>query len=348
MSSFLPGDLTLGTKESVGRYFSLISVIPSLVLSAWLYLLLASGAPDGEPSVGMLEHNLGRAQPAQGLAVASFALILALVLHPLQFSMVQALEGYWGTTALGRELQTRKAVRHLLRLGHATKRADRLRNTAENEDDEWVAQALLNGTREQRTRIMREEYELAESSRVMDLYPSQPIHVLPTRLGNMLRRYEMLAGAAYDLPFLTMATHVGLVAHPRHLTYMQDQRNSVDLAARMTFTGLIAATATTVVMWPHGLWLLLALVPYAAAFLSYRGAVGSAAHYGAAMGAVSDLNRFRLYEALHMEAPTNTTKEKEQNTQIVKLRYGSPMFDATYSHEVNSTTSPNAESEHAR
>ena len=49
-------------------------------------------------------------------------------------------------------------------------------------------------------------------------YPNEPIHVMPTALGNTLRRHEMLAGAAVGLPVLSWATHIGLVPLIPHTT----------------------------------------------------------------------------------------------------------------------------------
>jgi hypothetical protein len=324
-----PGDITLGTKESVGRYFGLVSVIPSLVLAFYLYLLLASGALTGPPSaahvVSTVVHN-----PAQSIAVAAAAVVLALIMHPMQFAMVQTLEGYtWGRTAVGRELQARKAVNHLIRLGNARLAADSLRRNRphQGQDETWL---LLYGTEQQRLDVMRWRYHLAAAILTIEQYPVRAVDILPTRLGNMLRRHELAAGAAYGIEFIPMSTHIGLVADPSHLEYMQDQRNAVDLGARMCITALLATLATIGVMWPHGLWLLTALIPFAAAYVTYRGAVGLASHYGDAMIAVADLNRFRLYASLNLPIPPNTSAERDQNSQLLKLRAGDSTLEWTY------------------
>lgn len=329
MAELRAPDLTLGTKESVGKYFGLVSVIPSLVLAVYLYLLIASGALSGTPSVARigddLKHNL-----AQASVVASAAIVLALVLHPLQFAMVQTLEGYtWGRTALGRELQARRAVAHLARLGAARRLVEDLENAREDRggDPQTI---LLHRDTTQRVKLMREEFALAAARLTIQQYPTRARDVLPTRLGNMLRRHELIAGQAYGLPFLEMSTHVGLVADPAHVAYMQDQRGAVDLAARMTVTSLIAAIATTALMWPHGLWLLTALIPYSAAYLTYRGAVSLASHYGEAMIAVADLNRFKLYSALHLPTPADTAAEQALNAEMPKLRAGATTLNWTY------------------
>lgn len=86
----------------------------------------------------------------------------------------------------------------------------------------------------------------------------------------------MRAGASYNLPILSFATHIAMIADPAHTAYVQDQRNQLDLAARMSAMAIIATAITCLAMWSDGTWLLTALIPYTAAWLSYRGAITSA------------------------------------------------------------------------
>ena len=44
----------LSIGSSVGRYFNLTSAIPALLLVAWSYALLASGAATGRPELSLL------------------------------------------------------------------------------------------------------------------------------------------------------------------------------------------------------------------------------------------------------------------------------------------------------
>ena len=53
--------------------------------------------------------------------------------------------------------------------------------------------------------------------------------MMPTRLGNMLRRYEILAGAPYELDAPTVLPSLALVAPPGHLDYLNDQRSALHL-----------------------------------------------------------------------------------------------------------------------
>ena len=82
-----------GTGKAIGRYFSVVSVLPSIFLVVYLFLLLSSGSwrhtPDWQAAFAAL-RNIGLAG-ATVLTVSG--IVLALVMHPLQFSMVQLLRG---------------------------------------------------------------------------------------------------------------------------------------------------------------------------------------------------------------------------------------------------------------
>jgi hypothetical protein len=153
-------------------------------------------------------------------------------------------------------------------------------------------------------------------------YPNEPIHVMPTALGNTLRRHEMLAGAAVGLPVLSWATHIGLVADPAHNRYINDRRTEMDLAVRMSFSSVIAAVVTFALLWNDGWWATATLIPYMFAWLSYKGAISSADAYGAALCAWVDLNRIRLYQALALVPAPTITDEKERNGKLQGLLAG--------------------------
>ena len=153
----------------------------------------------------------------------------------------------------------------------------------------------------------------ATSASVLARQPLEPVHIMPTALGNVLRRHEQIAGASVGLPILSWATHIGLVADPAHTKYVNDQRTLVDLAARMSATAAAAAAVSFVLLWDKGAALLLVLVPYVVSWLSFRGAVVCANAYGAALQAWVNLNRFELYDALRLKPVDTLEEERTRN-----------------------------------
>ena len=338
-------DPTLGTGSSIGKYFSVVSVLPSVLLALWVYVLFASRGPSGVPSLGTL---LANATEPQFLALAiGVALAVAVVGHPLQFAMVQALEGYWGLGRLGMRLRINLVQRHVARLATATVRRERaeadyaeLLRKSEGApvtylttitDTEPPALAFPETAKELiRSRVLMEEAAWVETQ-----YPENPENLLPTRLGNRLRRHELRAGRAVHLPIGLWATHIGMVAKAEHSAYVGDQRTAMDLAVRMAWSMGAASLVTFAALWSAGWAALLTLVPFSAAYLSYGGAVVAAGSYGVALQAWVDLNRFRLYDELHLEHPANSDAERETNDSLGDLLDGEEDFSMSYSEPQN-------------
>jgi hypothetical protein len=302
-----------GTGKAVGRYFSIVSVLPSMLLVIYVFLLASSGSWQHSPNW----HNAFAAVRNLGLVGAALLVVVgiafALVLHPLQFSMVQLLEGYWGVGQLAQQIRVSRIRRHLRRrlwlneLGAGA--ASSLRGRKPVELD-WVDWRMLR----MEWVSQRDEVDRSERS-----YPEDFDHIMPTRLGNVLRRYEILAGAPYGLDAPAVLPCLALVAQPGHLDYLNDQRSGLDLAVRTSMTSAIACIVSLVFLWHSGLWLLIALVPYGIAYAAYRGSVIAAHSYGIAMTAVIALNRFTLYEYMRMPRPSSTALERKTNDTLTDL-----------------------------
>ena len=162
-------------------------------------------------------------------------------------------------------------------------------------------------------------------------YPSEDDDLMPTRFGNVMRRYERLAGSQYGLDAVKIIRQLALVAPPERLSFLNDQRQLLDLSIRMSATSIAGTVIAVAFLWHHGPWLLIALIPYCVAYLSYRGAIVVAHEYGAAFSAIIDLDRFALYENLRMRMPKNTKAERRMNVRLVRLLdYQKPVL--TYEH----------------
>lgn len=298
-------DFTSVARDSIGRYFSLVSFIPSALLIAYAFILLSSGVPYHAPD----PHSVVRATTHLGLAdvIALFVLSLGLglVLHPLQFAMVQLLEGYWGTGAIAQRVRATRIWWHSRRLLALRMRRgyyiSQLRNVP---DDEY--------TRERFALLSKRD----EAERLSAEQPIEPHRVMPTRLGNVLRYYESNAGLPYGLDAIQVMPYLARVASAEDMDYVNDQRSNLDLAVRLSLVSVIAFALSLILLWKYGLWLLAALVPYSLALLSYRGAVIAAAAYGQAFSAIIALNRFALYERLHLPLPQSMREEQHRNATL--------------------------------
>ena len=236
---------------------------------------------------------------------------LGVLLHPIQFALVQFFEGYWGTRPVPQALR-RWRIAHYQEL--CTRLDDKWDSASDREAD--LADEGYDATSVWRVRS-RSEWQ--EASRVRESFPDKEEHVMPTRLGNVLRRTESLAGSQYGLDALKAVPHILLVAPVAHVDYVNDQRSQLDLAVRMTFMSSVAVVTTLLFLHADRFWTLLAVVPYGLAYLSYRGSLVAAGHYAAAVDALINLNRFALYQRLHLPLPENAVTEKTMNEQMKKV-----------------------------
>jgi hypothetical protein len=293
----------------IGRYFTVVSALPAAVFVSYLYLLIKAGAWSGPIRLSELAHF--RIQDAAFLGIAS--LVLALAMNPLQFTLIQVFEGYWGTSAVGQRLALMRTAYHRHRL--LMLRRDERDAVSHLADYRTVPPADRHTVEE----LIRHAIRSQESSRASASYPEDPARVLPTRLGNVLRRYETTVGTQYHLDLMASVPRLAMIAGEREVAYVENQRVQLELAIRTAFLSLIAAVATVVLLWRQGGWLLLALLPYAVAFFAYRGAVAVAHEYGMSLAVLVDLNRFRLYERLHVELPNDIDDERRLNDELMRL-----------------------------
>jgi hypothetical protein len=326
--------------RSIGRYFAVISLVPSLLFVIYVYGLLAAGALSGSFEPVRAVHAAEHLSVIEIVALVLAALLLGLVLHPFQLAMTQFLEGYWGG-GVGQKVARRRIM-------HYRSAVFGLEDDEDNADEAWrtAARAVrrppdptAHGDLDlpsQSDEIWLDswrgnpglaDYWSAEAARAArSRYPLAARRIMPTRLGNVLRRYEDMVGRQYGLDIITVAPHLNLVAVKEHRDYLDDCRQGLDLGVRICVLFAAATVLSVGALIDDGAWLLLSLVPYCVSYLAYRGAVSSAEDYGTALSYLVDLNRFALYDQLHVPSPPDSLVEKERNERLVRLLSGESLY----------------------
>ena len=309
----IAGDVASAARDTVGRYFSLVSALPSALLTLYIFALWVSGAWNGIPSVGHVAHAISKLGIADVISLLVISAAIALALHPLQFSMVQLMEGYWGANIVAEYLRS-------ARMEHHWRRISGLREKAEDGQDQLDAcEGAANEDDVNLRQRLRLVSRIGEAGRILTGQPLMLDEIMPTRLGNILRYYELAAGQPYGLSAIKVMPYLAQVARADDKRYLDDQRSQLDLAVRMSVTALIAFVATVGFMCRDGIWLLVSLVPSAIAYLSYRGAIIAAGQYGRAIAVIIALNRFSLYEQLQMPVPASSVEERSINKGLRHL-----------------------------
>lgn len=325
-------DITGATRESIGRYFSLVSFIPSVLLVSYIFILLSSGAPYRAPDPTNVVRTVSHLTLADVAALTLVSVGIGVVLHPLQFAMVQFLEGYWGIGKVAQRARCARILWHWRRL-----EAVRTQSGEAESRLNFRPPAYQDHRLQDRIAIVSLG---SEAERLSSGQPETFDQMMPTRLGNVLRYYESTVGLPYNLSAIRIMPYLARVAPTEDMDYVNDQRSNLDLAVRVSLVSVLAFILSVGILWRYGLWLLIALVPYALALLSYRGAVVAAREYGRSLAAVIALNRFALYERLHLPLPPGTAEERKMNKTLGLILNYSNTRSLKYEHSKSSEDSP--------
>lgn len=303
-------DLSTGAAQSIGRYFSVISVVPSSLYVIFVYVLIRSGSLHHSPNWSHAFKSLEQLGVG-GIALLAFlSIALGVIVHPAQFVIVQFFEGYWGNTRIAQAIRSQRILRYQ-RLCQDL-RDEKVRAT------KLLSQMQKSGAATSADRV-RTLSQSSEASRVRENFPRALDDVMPTRLGNVLRRAESQSGSQYGLDALVAVPHILMIAPASHVDYVNDQRSQLDLAVRMTFMSALASATAVPFLWHCRFWVFIVIVPYTLSYLSYRGSVVAAGHYGSALDSLINLDRFALYQQLHLELPAGTAEERDMNKKLARL-----------------------------
>jgi hypothetical protein len=343
--SISPVDAAVSSSRSIGRYFAVVSVVPAALLVFYVTLLLMAGAWNGPLDPGRLGPAIDDFDLADLAWFVAASLAVGLLIHPLMFVTTQVLEGYWGAGSLRLKLSAAAVKRHHRKLvqleelktktyvewvvlGSSLSKGEDPppdfssmpgRDVEARKGDALGVLSLPSSRDLVATYHAQQAYEKARAQ-----YPEDLRRVMPTRLGNVLRRSEDRAGKQYGLDTMVIAPHLSLIAKPEHYAYVQDRQKAMDLAITMCLVGALATGISAVLLSDDGWWSLFSFVPFIVAYASYLGAVASARSYNVAMATVTDLSRFALYDALHVAQPMTGEAEVQTAQDLMALLRGAP------------------------
>lgn len=216
--------MLIGTARAFGERLQLIGFIPTLLAVLALLALSRSGAPAAAPGAqALLAAAAGIGAAGVGVA-AGVAVAVSVTLQPLQFRLVQVLEGYW----------TLRGTGWLFRAGVARQRRRRRRAAAA-----LVIPSDAAGVSEPKRRHLEERAQQAETV-LRERFPTAE-RLLPTALGNALRAAEDRAGARYGADSVVVWPRLFPLLPERHADAVEDEVTQLDVSARLAVTWSLAA-----------------------------------------------------------------------------------------------------------
>lgn len=218
--------------------------------------------------------------PAAYVALAVGGLLVlaasSVVISWLQLPILRLLEGYWPWPL------------RRLRFGLARWVAKRL----ETKEDAWQDLAAIKP--EDRSAEEQEKYARLDAQ--LARYPVDPRHLMPTRLGNVLRAAEEYPQVRYGLVMGVCWPRLWLALPKEPQETLSQARQKLNGAARLFAWGLLFAVWVVWAWWAVPV----ALVVAAAA---YWGMLHAAGAYGDLLRSAFDLYRFTLYEEVRWPLP---------------------------------------------
>lgn len=293
-----------------------------------LFLVWSSVSSEGIARDGWVSQLAAATTTLQGLpviiqiCVVIGGLILiaisALIAERMTRPLIRLLEGYWYRPLAVRSwMIDHRIKKHTamtkVRNNILLKQKDHPALT--DVEDAKLAELRIDPTKDvalrrslqERKRASCTTKELAQLTRAWTYLrstPNQDRYRMPTRLGDLLRAAELRPKDRYGLDAIVCWPALWLLLPAETRTELIGARTGLDGALRAWLWG-----ALFLVWTPWSWWAL--VIGIGIPLVSYRyGIIPAAAAFGELMVTAFDLNRIKLYDALHLPRPASARQER--------------------------------------
>jgi hypothetical protein len=292
--------------KDFGSRLQVIGLLPTLLAVGAVAFVFAADAPMEPLSWSRVETAAASIGGAGAIVISVLSIALAVSLQPLQFRLVQLLEGYWPTwfperiarTGIWLEKRRRERIRRRMSAPH--------RET------------------EIATIAMRERAQTAETQ-LRQRFPNQD-RLLPTALGNALRASEDRVGQRYGLQSVTIWPRLFHLLPERVRSGMDDEVTQLDVSVRLAVTWFLAGIVSSIVLlrspadlYAHPSWVSVVVAIFVLARLSYQSAIESAIAQGVDLEVAVDLYRARVIDAMRLYPTTSLEQERRVFRELTEL-----------------------------
>lgn len=167
----------------------------------------------------------------------------------------------------------------------------------------------------------------------LDLYfPPEAEDLMPTRLGNAVRAFELHSWKRYGLDSIGAWPRVELLLSEQERALLEDAQTEVWFFINSSLAAVVVGVLLFVdwiayrSLAPEHLWW---LAPLVLGYLLYRGAVEAATRWGDVVRACLDVHRLSMYEKLDLRSPTTNEEERELAAEVSRFfLYGNEIDDS--------------------
>jgi hypothetical protein len=299
--------------QSVAGVFSRYFVIGFFLPAFFAVLILAHVIASS-----WLPHVYNDAPPGgQVLVAGGAALFIALLLQALNVAIVRGLEGYpvksfASATGVGSRLKKRIH--------------DRLMRPIEQRYDQLVQLREADVESPERTEAARKlDYEYP--------YPRRQ-SLLPTRIGNVIRAFEVHPRRCYGLDGVLIWPRIQLLLSDGERVVVEDSQTNfsflVNAAVVLVLLGIVLiadAVAHGPLPWTWFVVWIPYTLPFVTAWVALILTIPAAQNWGESVKAAIDLHRLDLYHHLGVRRPGDPKDEVDTVARAVNrlLLYGEPL-----------------------
>jgi hypothetical protein len=270
----------------IGSRFLIVTLFPNLGFTVLIGILVVAGAPADRPAWHRVDERLQHLSLGGMILLALAVLAASVALHPLNYALIQVMEGYWTGLPFGAALQEAAAER-----GAQYRQA-------------LLARAGTDGN----------------AAAALYWLPEGPHPVRPTTLGNVLFAGEVRAGSRYGYRTEIVWPRLVPLLSERMRAQLGDARNQLDAAARLCGLGLLAVPITTALLIRYDVWLIVPIGCYLFSWTSYRSAITAARRFSNGLGVAFDMHHLALWDALSLDRPTHLQEEySKRGDQLTRL-----------------------------
>jgi hypothetical protein len=311
-------------------------ILPTALNLLLVGLLVLPSFQDGS----LLIDSVAPTGAGKTVLLLGAAVVCGLVLNVLQTPLYRLLEGYllWPQWAFEKRRQrhVRKKARMAERLALIRVYQDEIASKALSEESNAANRTELERVRQkvEFRRMTRKDQRRSAPQRALlreelRRYPIDDNQVLPTRLGNAIRRFEEYGWNHYRLDSQSLWSRLISVVPDSVRKQVETAQLGVDFFVCLLYGHIAVAIAAMGVIAMEGVdnWTLLAavVVPLALVPVWYRLAVATTDQWAVAVQALVDLGRQPLATALGLIMPMTIEDERTMWERV--SRFSSREYD---------------------